>query len=129
MNAATITASSFTLTPQGGSAVAAAVSYDNATQTATLDPTSPLGAGTTYTARLTATIADPAGNTLQAAPVTWTFTTATTGGGTRIKDMTFEGGSLTHATSGADAVNGTVALASPGLKGTYADGIGGADVA
>ena len=103
------------------------MSYDNATQTATLDPSGPLAAGTSYTARLAATIADVAGNTLQGAPLTWTFTTATTGGGTRIKDMTFEDGSLTHATSGADAINGTVALASPGLKGTYAASVGGAN--
>ena len=46
--------------------------------------------------------------------------TSTPIGGSRIKDTTFEDGSLTHPVSGADSVNGTVVLdsASP-LKGLY----------
>jgi hypothetical protein len=41
--------------------------------------------------------------------------------GTRIKDITFEGGSLTDATTGVDSVNGTVNLeTSAPLKGSYA---------
>jgi hypothetical protein len=41
-------ASSFTLTGPGGSSVAASVAYDASTQTATLTPTAPLAASTTY---------------------------------------------------------------------------------
>jgi PKD repeat protein len=126
MNAATITNSSFTLTPQGGSAVAASVSYDTAAKTATLDPDSALTANTTYTARLAGTITDVAGNSLASAPVTWSFTTATQSGSARIKDITFEGASLTGGSTGADVANGTVTLASPGLKGTYAAAVNSA---
>jgi methionine-rich copper-binding protein CopC len=54
--------------------VPAAVSYNPATRTATLDPTGELASGTTYTAGLTSGLTDPSGNPL--APVTWSFTTA-----------------------------------------------------
>jgi hypothetical protein len=67
-------ASSFTLTPQGGAPVAAGVTYDGATRTATLNPNVDLAPATTYTAQLTGAIADLAGNAL--APLSWTFTTA-----------------------------------------------------
>jgi len=120
MNATTITGSSFTLTPQGGAAVAASVSYDANSKTATLDPNAALTSNTIYTASLNGTITDLAGNRLQSAPLSWSFTTASGGGGSRIKDITFEGGSLTGGTAGADTVNGTVTLASPGLKEAYA---------
>ncbi len=36
--------------------------------------------------------------------------TATTAGGTRIKDITFQGGSLTDPTTGVDSVTGGVML-------------------
>jgi hypothetical protein len=75
MDPTTITASSFTLTPSGGSAVAASVAYDSGTNTATLTPSAPLTYSTQYTARLAATIAAADGTTL-AGPVTWTFTTS-----------------------------------------------------
>jgi hypothetical protein len=70
---------------------------------------------------LTNGITDLTGNPL--APVSWTFTTAATSpppGGTRIKTITFEDGSLTHPTSGVDSINGTVKLLSiDALKGIY----------
>jgi methionine-rich copper-binding protein CopC len=75
MDASTITASSFTLTPNGGSAVAATVSYDATSRTATLTPTTALAAATTYTARLTTAIKAADGTPLSSAS-TWTFTTA-----------------------------------------------------
>ncbi|HET9613196.1 MAG TPA: NPCBM/NEW2 domain-containing protein, partial [Candidatus Limnocylindrales bacterium] len=78
INAATLTSSTFTLTPSGGSPVAASVAYDAPSLTATLTPTAALTAGTTYTARVVggaSGVADLAGNRL-AADVTWTFTTA-----------------------------------------------------
>jgi hypothetical protein len=74
MDASTITGSSFTLTPAGGSAVSATVSYSATTRTARLDPSATLQLGTTYTARLDTTIKSSAGAPLPAA-VTWSFTT------------------------------------------------------
>ncbi len=80
MDAASITGSSFTLVPQGGSSpVAAAVSYDSVARLATLDPSASLAAGTVYTARVrggSSGVKDAAGNAL-ASDHTWTFTTAT----------------------------------------------------
>jgi hypothetical protein len=60
-----------------GAAVAAAVTYDAASRTATLNPTADLAASTGYTATLTggaSAIRDVPGNPL--ATVSWTFTTA-----------------------------------------------------
>jgi O-glycosyl hydrolase len=72
MNASTITGSTFTLTPQGGSAIAATVSY--AASVATLTPTAALANNTTYTATVTTGVTSSAGTAL-AANYTWTFTT------------------------------------------------------
>jgi hypothetical protein len=69
-----VSGSSFTLTAAGGAAVAANVSYNVATRTATLDPSVALSFSTTYTAQLSNSIADSAGNPL--APVSWSFSTA-----------------------------------------------------
>ena len=73
----TITGSTFELR-QGASLVAASVSYDAGTRTATLDPTGPLANSTSYTATVkggAAGVKDSAGNPL-AADYSWTFTTA-----------------------------------------------------
>ncbi len=59
---------------RGTTSVAAQVSYDSATRTAVLDPTSVLEAGTTYTASLTNGIRDLADNPLAA--LSWSFTVA-----------------------------------------------------
>jgi hypothetical protein len=75
LTASTVTTSSFTLTPNGGSAIAASVSYDDASKTATLTPSAPLAASTTYTARLTTAIKSADGVAMTAAD-SWTFTTA-----------------------------------------------------
>src|SRR6185436_4008536 len=69
-----VSGSSFTLTPAGGVAVAASVSYNAATRIATLTPAAALSYSTTYTAQLNSSIADTAGNPL--AIVSWSFTTA-----------------------------------------------------
>jgi len=74
MNASTITTSSFTLTPSGGSPVAATVAYNGATNVATLTPSASLAGGTTYTAKLDTTITASDGIALASA-VTWQFTT------------------------------------------------------
>src|SRR3989441_896987 len=76
MNAASITTSTFRLRAAGSTAdVPATVTVNAAGTLATLTPSSPLAAGTVYTARIAATVADPAGITL-VAPLIWSFTTA-----------------------------------------------------
>src|SRR5207302_29326 len=72
MDASTITSSSFTLTPTGGSPVAASVSYSG--NVATLTPNSALTTGTTYNARLETTVKAADGVALASA-VSWSFTT------------------------------------------------------
>ncbi|MDA0168656.1 Ig-like domain-containing protein [Solirubrobacter taibaiensis] len=75
LDAATVTSSSFTLEPAaGGSPVAASVSYDNATRTATLRPTAPLAFSTAYRARVSTAVKSADGIALAGA-VTWVFTT------------------------------------------------------
>ena len=76
MDPATLTASTFTLVPQGGSTpVAATVTYDAAARKAVLDPNADLAAGQAYTATVTTGATDPAGNALAADEV-WSLTTA-----------------------------------------------------
>ena len=75
MNAATISATTFTLAGPGTTAVAGAVSY--AGSTATFTPSSALALNTVYTATITTGAQDPSGNAL-AANFVWTFTTSTT---------------------------------------------------
>jgi hypothetical protein len=78
MDPTTLTSSTFTLTKQGSTQpVAAAVSYDSATKKATLDPSTDLQTGTTYTATVkggSGGVKDLAGNPL-AQDKTWSFTT------------------------------------------------------
>ena len=71
---ATVSGTTVTLSSSAG-AVSAAVTYDGATRTATLDPIGSLAAAVTYTATVKGGIKDLAGNAL-AADSTWTFTTA-----------------------------------------------------
>src|SRR2546427_363968 len=72
MDASTITSTSFTLTPNGGSPVAATVSYSGSV--ATLTPSSALATNTTYTAKLDTTVKAADGVAL-ATTVSWQFTT------------------------------------------------------
>ncbi len=78
VDALTLTPSTFTLTAEGAtSPVAAAVSYDGTSRTATLRPESGLVVGTAYQARVvggTSGVKDVAGNPLGADKV-WNFTT------------------------------------------------------
>lgn len=76
----------FVLRDSLGSNVPAALTYDSATRTATLDPTSLLVAESTYTATVEAAV-DLSGNPL-GAPVSWTFTTGT------LTSPTIEGASI-----------------------------------
>ncbi len=80
MTASTIDTTTFELRDQAGALVSAAVTYDGATRTATLNPTADLANSTTYTATVKGGTTDPrvkdlAGNAL-AANFTWSFTTA-----------------------------------------------------
>ena len=52
LDPATVGPQSFTLTPEGGAPVAAALAYDAAARRATLTPQAPLAVGVRYTARL-----------------------------------------------------------------------------
>jgi O-glycosyl hydrolase len=74
MNPATITSSTFTLTPQGGAAVSATVTYSSNAEIATLAPLNPLTYNTQYTATITTGAQSSAGTAL-AANYTWSFTT------------------------------------------------------
>jgi O-glycosyl hydrolase len=75
MNSSTINGSSFTLTPQGGSAIAATVAYSSIGNVATLTPNSALAYNTQYTATITTGVQSLAGTAL-AANYSWSFTTA-----------------------------------------------------
>ncbi len=78
MTAGSITASTVTLRDGGGNPVAADVTYDAATRTATLDPTAALAEATTYTATVkggASGVKDSAGNAL-ASDDNWNFSTA-----------------------------------------------------
>jgi methionine-rich copper-binding protein CopC len=78
MNAATIAAAAFRLRAAGSATdVAATISYDPATRTATLRPAAPLSANTGFQVTLSGTVTDLAGNPL-GADATWGFTTVDT---------------------------------------------------
>ncbi|MEO5687801.1 MAG: Ig-like domain-containing protein [Burkholderiaceae bacterium] len=82
ISAATVTATSFTLACPTGSAVAAAVTYDAATNTAILTPNAALPANTLCSATLSTSVTDTTGVAL-ALPFTWSFQTAASGDVTR----------------------------------------------
>ncbi len=75
MNPATLTATTFTLTNAGNIPVAAAVTYDQVFQRATLTPNNPLAYSTSYTATVTTGVQDLNGNAM-AAQSKWNFTTS-----------------------------------------------------
>ncbi|WP_165968662.1 Ig-like domain-containing protein [Arthrobacter crusticola] len=108
MTASTITSSTFTLTPQGSTtAVPAAVTYSG--NVATLNPSSDLAAGTTYTATIkggATGVKDAAGNAL-VSDRTWTFTTAPATGGGDTTPPTVTAVSPSVATGVSVAANAT----------------------
>lgn len=108
MNASTVTPSTFTLQAGPSAPVAAAVSYDSATNVATLNPNADLAAGTVYTATVkggSSGVKDVAGNAL-AADRTWTFTTApASGGGGTGQTVTLTATADTYVSSGAAGTN------------------------
>ncbi|WP_298231779.1 N,N-dimethylformamidase beta subunit family domain-containing protein [uncultured Azohydromonas sp.] len=79
LDASTLNASTFELRNAANATVAASLSYDPTTRTATLTPSGALSASTTYTATLRGGTSDPrikdaSGNPM-ASSVTWSFTT------------------------------------------------------
>jgi len=79
MASSSITTSTFSVTPSaGGSPVAGGVAYNSSTKTATFTPSASLTAGTSYTVTISTGVTDSNGEPM-AAPVIWTFTTATAG--------------------------------------------------
>jgi len=94
---ATVSSASFTLaTTIGGTSVAGVVSY--ASKTMVFNPDANLAASTEYTATITTTVADLAGNTLAADEV-WSFTTGATA------DTTAPTVELTDPTTNASSVS------------------------
>src|SRR5262249_54812161 len=78
MDPTSVTSTTFELRDSLGNLVPAAVTYDMASLTASLDPSSPLAFSTTFTARIKGGpggVRDLAGNSL-AADFPWTFTSA-----------------------------------------------------
>ena len=74
MSAATLTTASATVTPQGGAAVAAVVTYDAANNRVTINPNANLTPGTVYTGRISTAATDSNGVPMTSA-ATWSFTT------------------------------------------------------
>jgi subtilisin family serine protease len=112
MDPLTVTKDTFTLVPsEGGPNVAATVSYDAPSKTATLklDPDAALEAGKKYTATVTTGVKDKAGNAL-AADKTWSFTTtspATTSPDTTAPSVTGSSPTGTKAVPVTTSVNAT----------------------
>lgn len=75
LNAATVSAASFTLRDAAGALVNAAVAYNATTRVATLTPAAALTAQTLYTASVSTAVRDLSGNAL-ATGQSWSFTTA-----------------------------------------------------
>ena len=74
MDETSINDTTFTLTETGGLQQTAVVTYDATTRTATLDPETDLVSGTQYTATVSATVQDAAGNTPLTNDFVWSFT-------------------------------------------------------
>ena len=105
--ATTIDDNSFTLTSTG--TVRSNVSFDGASNVATLTPTSTLAMLTTYTATLTTAITDLSGNAL-AANHAWSFTTADGTWGTAALIETDNSGSTSYPEVAVDASGNAVAV-------------------
>ncbi|MBN1631669.1 MAG: Ig-like domain-containing protein [Thermoleophilia bacterium] len=113
MNPATLTSATFYVKKSGGSPLVGAVTYSAGTRTASLDPAADLEAGATYEVALTTSVQGENGLSLAAA-VTWTFTTAESGGpgpGPTFPDV-----------SGSPYEDAIYELASRGIISGYTDG-------
>ncbi|HXN12145.1 MAG TPA: Ig-like domain-containing protein [Candidatus Acidoferrales bacterium] len=112
MDPSTLNPETFTVTGPGATVVTGQVTYDVPDMIVTFTPTSPLAAGTTFTAMLTGAL-DLAANPL--ATFTWTFTTGATATGMSPIDLgaatnfaLFAEASVTNA--GATVVSGDLGM-------------------
>jgi hypothetical protein len=106
MDASTVGSGTFTL-ESGTGAVTASVSLNGAGNVATLSPDADLAAGTTFTATIeggSAGVKDAAGNAL-ASDKTWTFTTASAGGGGTPESVTLTATADSYVSSTATGTN------------------------
>ena len=106
---------SFTLTPSGGSPVAATLSYNSSNFTATLTPSTALAYNTTYTATVSGA-KDSAGDPMSG-PFSWSFTTAASTGTTTAtfikQDTTTQGNWIgTYGSQGYNVINDAASLPS-----------------
>jgi uncharacterized delta-60 repeat protein len=102
MDASTINASSFTLVSSvSGTAVTGTVAYDPANRTATFLPQADLSHDTPYTAAITTSAKDLAGNPI-GSPHTWTFRTVPSPGSL---DLSFGANGTVRASIGNDFAN------------------------
>ncbi len=109
MDASTITTSTFTVKYSTGNAVSGAVSYNNTTRTAMFTPSSPLDFGKTYTATISGTVKDVAGNAM-GSDYSWSFTTMSLNPPSAPQNLT----------ASADNANESIALSwSASTPGTY----------
>ena len=133
INVSSLTSSTFTLTPAGGTPVPATISYDDASRTARLAPADALKPGTSYTAALrggTGGVSDAAGNPLNTT-TTWAFTTSTTTTAHNLGEVgratsTTSGNTLTITTSTA-VTAGTAVVLAMGYSGAPNVGVSVAD--
>jgi len=109
-----VSAGTFVLRNAAGASIAAAVSYNDTTRTATLDPAANLATDTTYTATLvggTSAIRDAAGTPL--ASLSWTFTT----------------GPAPTVTSYSPGSNASLVRRSSNVSATFSETVQGVDTA
>ena len=102
MNPASINATTFTLSPAGGGAVAGTVSYNATGSVASFAPSSSLLNGTVYTATI-AKGAQNATGTALASNYAWTFTTVPAPAPTVVSTIPAKGGTATSVSQGITA--------------------------
>ena len=119
MDATTVSTSTFLLRDPASTLVTATVTYNAASRTATLTPTAPLAAGTTYTATVRGGATDPrvkdTAGTALAADYVWSFTTATPPPATFTLTVSKGGSGQGTVTSSPSGINcgGTCSAAFP----------------
>jgi hypothetical protein len=127
MNPTTITTESFLVTATAdGTPVSGTVAYDPADQIATFTPSANLDASTQYTATISPTVADLAGNDLVAGlvPNPWSFTTGT-GTGTALApiNLASAGNFAIMANAAITTTGGGIVNGDAGLGGAGSDGL------